>query len=309
MWDKIYVCVVDSVSIADIVYLIVFSGVATWAVVRWQRWNAIRHLKVVLPITPERQKFQLMCSQVSIVSGSEPSTFRKYVHSNEAFAIARLLQDLPKTFEVGFDGFFGTHPEDGNVLCLGSGAYNEKSQDFFLPVDPKKPKEQKVMNFGKYEYVSGPGHHEFIRVGGKTEPLYRCDDPLSPGLAAGAGWLTPYSASASAKAPEIPKVHRVSTDFGVIVRKRIHGDAFGLLLCGFHSHGTLAAATVAMSKSFQARVLRSGLREYAQIVKCEVRDDGQRIKEAELVDGLIPLQQEIPLMRRLWNFLAGRWSH
>lgn len=234
-----------------------------------------------------------------------PSTYRKYVHSHETLAIAKIVRYLQrKEIDARFDGFFGGTPDNCNILCLGSGAYNDISNDFFQDdVEPDGSK-SKIMKFGEYEYVSREGRHELIRHSVSKEILFKCEDPAaSTDISQKLAWTVPYRSSGPC---DPPCIHRVKTDFGVIVRKRLANDFVGLLLCGFHSHGTRAAAEVAMSREFQKMVKRSRFLEYAQIVRCQVYEDGLRLRPPHWDYPLICLE-EAPQLRWAVRFLLGVW--
>lgn len=232
-------------------------------------------LKRVLPITTNDPSFLVVTSLVPSYGGSPPKTYRNYVHSGETLALAKIMRRTQKKkITVSFETFYyQKFTEPRNCLFFGSPAW---AAEKLFSVDNKKIK---ILNFGPLQYISQEGKHDRIqKLDGDWHwlpqdfPPYVCDH-------------APATSEILAKFQNPPEdLHVVTRDYGVIVRKPLGDGKVGLLLCGLHSHGTQAAAEVAISDEFYKRVKRAGCKYYAQLVRCEVEPDGLTLKNTHWDD-------------------------
>lgn len=210
--------------------------------IRWYRQRkSLEYLSCVFPISDKDRSMTVKCSIWKTMGGTNPETFRGYVHSAEALALKNLASRLePLDVKLDLHSFYGPPTGATKLVLIGSGANNDSSKAIL----------NEKRRLGKYSFVSPRDEHFYFALPEQPElALFKCEHQRNS-----QGQL------------------QVRTDYGLIVRKRVDAQDT-LLLAGIHMHGTFGAAKVALSNEFQAEVKRNKLRSFAQLVKVEVEEE------------------------------------
>ncbi len=119
----------------------------------YQRYKIRREfslIKEVFPVTLDDNEIEVKCSVTVKMDGRNPASLRAYVHSAETLAlqkVAKYLDDV--SIKLKFSSFYGRPQEDRNLLLIGSGSYNELSEDI-------------MRDMGELSYNRSPNSHAYF---------------------------------------------------------------------------------------------------------------------------------------------------
>jgi hypothetical protein len=209
-------------------------------------WRRLRRFWYVLPVSRRhaRQTISIRPSLEVLMSGqSRQKSKRAYTHTAEVVALQELdniLRGLP--LNVDFDYHQKMDTRKGNWILLGTGART------LNPLSNRVLAE--IRSRPDLFLVTPEGECESFQDAMGVR--YECNH-----------------------VPDSTFGTRVTQDYGVIYRRIDENGDICLLCGGIHMHGTQAAAHVAFSHEFRAKV--RGFHQYLQLVKVRIEDDGLTI--------------------------------
>lgn len=194
-----------------------------------------RLISKVFPFTNSDTQLEVKCSLKKIQDGKNPQSLRAYVHSAETLALQKIAKHLHgHDVTLNVVSFYSIPQEKKNLLLIGAASYNELSKHILEGID------EFIIHYYK-------DHHANYEHNGK---IYECSHTA------------------------FENGSKVVVDYGLVVRKKLSDEHYVLLLGGIHMHGTLAAAEVAITRDFQRVIGKKKFKEYIQLVKVNVADDG-----------------------------------
>lgn len=206
----------------------------------------------IFPFTNADSELEVKCSLKRIQGGENPPSLRAYVHSAETLALQKIAKHLHgHNISLNVISFYSVPQEEKNLLLIGAASYNELSKHILDGVTEFQIKHYK-------------DQHDSFEYNGES---YSCKHQLSN------------------------TGSKVTEDYGIILRKRLSEDHLVLLLGGIHMHGTLAAAEVAMKKEFQRKIRKKKYREFIQLVRVRVAEDGLSLINSSIEWDELPLLQ------------------
>jgi hypothetical protein len=265
-------------------YILSFlGGVSTWvakgAFGYYRDRNQFKLLCAVFPIREvkwwdhlfeyargrPRARLQVRTSLVKAVGGTNPATYRAYVHVAEVDELVKMVKQLAAMgVEVDYQPDCSIDTGVGAVL-IGSDANLHMSGSILKNLGPNIDWKQEI------------GAHAVITwKRGNEEPL-KCDH-------------APYVyIDETNQTPVTTK--RVSEDYGIVVRKEMDDGVDVLLCAGMHMHGTAAALRTALQKGFQQEVKRTGCGHFAKVLKAHVDENGLSLAVDPVERTKFPLQK------------------
>lgn len=129
----------------------------------YQRYKIRKEFKLirnVFPVTNDDNEIEVKCSVTKTLSGKNPPSLRAYVHSAETLAlqkVAKYLGDI--SIRLKFSSFYGRPQEGTNLLLIGSGAYNELSEEI-------------MKEMGELSYVRPSSSHAYFAY---KDKIFRCE--------------------------------------------------------------------------------------------------------------------------------------
>lgn len=211
-----------------------------------------RLISNVFPFTRSDSQLEVKCSLKRMQDGKNPPSLRAYVHSAETLALQKIAKHLHgHNVTLNVISFYSVPQEEKNLLLIGAASYNELSKHILADVN-----EFKII------------HNEDCHT------IYECE---------GGKYTCSHATTEDGS--------KVTEDYGIVLRKRLSDEHFVLLLGGIHMHGTLAAAEVAMTRKFQSKIKKNKLREFIQIVRVRVADDGLSLIKSSVEWECLPLIQ------------------
>ncbi len=209
-----------------------------------------RLISKVFPFTSADTQLEVKCSLKKTQDGKNPPSLRTYVHSAETLALQKIAKHLHgHDVALNVGSFYSIPQEEKNLLLIGAASYNELSKHILECID----------GFSIYHYDN---HHARYEHNGE---IYECVHK------------------------EFEDGSKVTDDYGLVVRKKLSDGHYVLLLGGIHMHGTLAAADVAITRDFQRKIRKKKLREFIQLVRVRVADDGLSLIKSSIEWDNLPL--------------------